>query len=303
MRVVTHYEVLGVGPDASPEEIQQAWRERVKRFHPDAHPNAPAAMRERLTRQVAEVNAAYEVLRDPVTRAAYDRSLREREARRGGAAPAAGPLGWRQPEPDECWICGARPAAQVRFRQESGRLLWSVRRWIDGPFCQTCGTAIFRELTNRTLITGWWGILSFFLNLATIVRNLVAYRAIRRLAWPRPNPGNVLSLLPLPLDPGRPLHKRAGVWVAPFAAVVAGGLIGGAVGDAGQRSARELPHVGSCVDFADEQAVPCSGPHDGYVIAVTDSRLDCPVAADFSAERADGRIVCIVAGSAPEGGG
>lgn len=302
---MTHYEVLGVAPDASAEEIHRAWREKVKRLHPDAHPNAPKAVRERLNRRVADVNAAYEALRDPVTRAAYDRSLRNWQ--QGEGSPATGPPVWREPGPDECWVCGSAPAAQVRFRQESGRIFWSLRRWIDGPFCRTCGTAVFRELTNRTLITGWWGVVSFILNVATIVRNIAAYRSVRRLGRPQPNPGHVLSLLPLPLDPGLPLHKRAGVWVG---ALVTGVLFALAWTDDGGRtpsgggptSARRLPSVGSCVDLSNGRAVPCDGTYDGYVVAVTDSRSACPYATDYSAERVDGRIVCIVTGRLPGDG-
>ncbi|KXZ42769.1 hypothetical protein GPECTOR_119g400 [Gonium pectorale] len=58
-----HYEVLGVPYDASPAEIRQAYREAARRYHPDKGGAAAA---------FARVQAAWEVLGDPRSRAAYD---------------------------------------------------------------------------------------------------------------------------------------------------------------------------------------------------------------------------------------
>lgn len=63
-----YYEVLGVGRDASTEEIKKAFRRVARETHPDANPGDPAA--EERFRQAAE---AYEVLSDPSRRARYDR--------------------------------------------------------------------------------------------------------------------------------------------------------------------------------------------------------------------------------------
>jgi curved DNA-binding protein CbpA len=68
------YQLLGVPRDASHQEIAQAWRRRARDEHPDAQP-ADAAAPGRF-RALAE---AWQVLGDPVRRAAYDRLLaRER---------------------------------------------------------------------------------------------------------------------------------------------------------------------------------------------------------------------------------
>ena len=39
------YKVLGLSPGASQEEIKRAYRQKVKEYHPDLHPNDPSATR------------------------------------------------------------------------------------------------------------------------------------------------------------------------------------------------------------------------------------------------------------------
>jgi hypothetical protein len=68
---ITHYEVLGVAPTASQQEIRGAYR-RLARVH---HPDHDAAD----TGTMAALNEAYRVLRNPARRAAYDAELTVRE--------------------------------------------------------------------------------------------------------------------------------------------------------------------------------------------------------------------------------
>lgn len=63
-----YYATLGVGREASADEIKKAFRRLARESHPDANPGDPEA--EARFREVAE---AYEVLSDPQRRAAYDR--------------------------------------------------------------------------------------------------------------------------------------------------------------------------------------------------------------------------------------
>jgi curved DNA-binding protein CbpA len=64
-----YYGVLGVARDASKHEIRRAYWQLARRHHPDAGPQ-PGGERRFVT-----VARAYEVLRDPVKRARYDRQL------------------------------------------------------------------------------------------------------------------------------------------------------------------------------------------------------------------------------------
>lgn len=54
------YQVLGVSPNASEDEIRQAYRTLAKKYHPDLNPNDPAA-----AQKMNEVNEAYDLLKNP----------------------------------------------------------------------------------------------------------------------------------------------------------------------------------------------------------------------------------------------
>jgi len=59
-----YYEVLGIGKNASPDEIKKAFRQAAIQYHPDKQGGDEAKFK--------EVNEAYEVLKDPSKRQRYD---------------------------------------------------------------------------------------------------------------------------------------------------------------------------------------------------------------------------------------
>jgi curved DNA-binding protein len=61
-----YYKVLGVGRDASAEEIKRSYRKLARKYHPDVSKEKNAEDK------FKEVQEAYEVLHDPKKRAAYD---------------------------------------------------------------------------------------------------------------------------------------------------------------------------------------------------------------------------------------
>lgn len=130
-----HYAVLGVPRSASARQITSAYRRLVRSLHPDSRPEDPAAAQD-----LAAVLAAYDTLRDPERRAAYD-------ARRDRPAPsttAGRPVAVRVTR--TTWISPARPTAPMPLRPERPGLLdapevllfrddrsfagWVMRQWL-----------------------------------------------------------------------------------------------------------------------------------------------------------------------------
>lgn len=77
------YRRLEVAPEARQEVINAAYRVLAKALHPDVSGRDT-------TRDMAALNAAYEVLRDPATRTQYDRSRKPAPVAEEGPVMAFG---------------------------------------------------------------------------------------------------------------------------------------------------------------------------------------------------------------------
>ena len=105
------YKVLQIDPAADDEIVQVVYRRLARKYHPDVTPGPEAATR------MIEINAAMELLSDPLRRAAYDRerAIRERlgaepgepgrsaaggGSASGGGAASSGSAGTSAPRPD-----------------------------------------------------------------------------------------------------------------------------------------------------------------------------------------------------------
>jgi hypothetical protein len=66
-----YYSILGVDPSASIKDIERAYRQEAKTWHPDLNPTRPGA-----AERMIAISEAYGILKDPDRRAAYDESAK-----------------------------------------------------------------------------------------------------------------------------------------------------------------------------------------------------------------------------------
>jgi len=122
------YEVLGVPQNATAEEIKKSYRRLAREWHPDNN-SLPEA-----TRRMAEINAAYEVLSDPVKRRVYDVELRQ---------PPWQP---HQYDPDPVDVSDLFRAVHEAFAPFRAAMGWDVRKPSDPDACPECdGTGSYTQ--------------------------------------------------------------------------------------------------------------------------------------------------------------
>jgi hypothetical protein len=118
------FNVLGVPLDATSDAIKAAWRRLARQNHPDVTSRDLVAER-RATRAMAEINAAYQELRDPEKRRAY-RAAAARSAREAGGGHddgANGEAAAPYPAPPRPTYGTPHPTRPVTARIDTSALL------------------------------------------------------------------------------------------------------------------------------------------------------------------------------------
>jgi hypothetical protein len=85
---------------------------------------------------------------------------------------------------ETCQSCGRRPASRVTVRRHVG--LFYLQRFVTvkAVACRACGRRLVRDFTLRTLVQGWWGLISFFFNWFVLAANAFAWLRLGRLNEP-----------------------------------------------------------------------------------------------------------------------
>eukprot|EP00252_Welwitschia_mirabilis_P006219 TRINITY_DN17025_c1_g3_i1.p1 TRINITY_DN17025_c1_g3~~TRINITY_DN17025_c1_g3_i1.p1 ORF type:complete len:185 (-),score=26.82 TRINITY_DN17025_c1_g3_i1:852-1406(-) len=96
------YELLGVGSDASQEEIRSAYRQMALRYHPDV---VPLQLLDEATKIFQQINLAYHTLSNPDSKKNYDRQQKQPKFSRSTSSGSSFRF-WRSRrnwETDQCW--------------------------------------------------------------------------------------------------------------------------------------------------------------------------------------------------------
>ncbi len=107
MSIPDPYKVLQVDPEAEDEVIEAAYKRLARKYHPDVSPDPASVDR------MVSINQAWEMLRDPIRRAAADRARTRNAGATASAAAAEGRArATAQARPDPA--AARRPAASAR---------------------------------------------------------------------------------------------------------------------------------------------------------------------------------------------
>ena len=122
MRFKDYYEVMGVPRTASQDEIKRAYRKLARKFHPDVSKEKHAEDK------FKELQEAYEVLKDPEKRAAYDQlGADHRQGQEFRPPPAPGTFrtrGIRIPSGSRTARCASLHGRHADARAQNGEQPW-----------------------------------------------------------------------------------------------------------------------------------------------------------------------------------
>lgn len=83
-----------------------------------------------------------------------------------------------------CSRCGLVPALSLPIRRHVGMVLSQQFVIEQQPLCRDHGTELTKAFLRRTLLQGWWGLISVFVNMWVVVMDLITLTRYRRLDPP-----------------------------------------------------------------------------------------------------------------------
>lgn len=148
----SHYEVIGVAPTASADQVRKAYLKKARRLHPDQFVDRPTPERDRAERGMKTLNAAWAVLSDAEARRAYDLELGRSVNRGTGPITSGRAEGWKPFDPQQPPMPRPKPGPKVADERDMeirgpAKLLRPV------PLLILFGTLVLLIVVS-TLITG-----------------------------------------------------------------------------------------------------------------------------------------------------
>lgn len=141
-----YYGTLGVKKNSETEEIKKAYKKKAMEFHPDRNNDSNA------TKKFQEIQKAYDVLIDPVSRAQYDLyGLNENITSHKDKNHNHDPI-----RCSKCNEISAQPRYFILYRIVS-IFVMSYKTPIQGIFCNKCASKEGFKQSGLTWLFGWWG--------------------------------------------------------------------------------------------------------------------------------------------------
>ena len=88
-----------------------------------------------------------------------------------------------------CEQCGRTPTRTLPIRRHVGMGILQRAFKVKQPLCRDHGTQLTKQFLGKTLVQGWWGLTSLFVNFWVVARDTAVLVGYRRLAPPTGLPG------------------------------------------------------------------------------------------------------------------
>jgi len=185
----------------------------------------------------------------------------------------------------------------MTFKNQTAFLVAARLHTTNMQLCRDCGWSLGRQVQNRTLLAGWWGMLSFFRNISYVASNAGELRRVRSMEDPTKFEATNTPLA-APLPPGRPLVARSGLWLTVGA--IAASVVLMVTASANRAGSNDGPgtasewRIGNCVAWDDEsiRPVPCGDGAMGVIAGRAPAEPSCPANTE-SYVPDDGFVWCI----------
>lgn len=158
------YSILGVTPDATDEEMRDAYLARTRIIHPDRFDRQRQPKDwQKANEMLAELNEAYSVLRNPSSRAQYD-DLRAGKQQRQAPPPPPRPQREPEPPPPPAFELGELTAGHAAFgslpKNVQSRLLKRQQNKGEDQFQVKLSSVVWNYVFIVVLLCWYWYLFS-----------------------------------------------------------------------------------------------------------------------------------------------
>jgi hypothetical protein len=177
-----YYKILEVDPKATIEQIKSQYHFLIHAWHPDKFPNGE--FRDKAEEKIKEINEAFSIISDPVKRENYDRTLHSYtsppspSSQQTYSSPTtqSGRTQTSAQTEKRCESCGLPVEIKyVEFYENVGMVFMRKHRAVKGNLCKHCIDYYFWNLTGKTMLLGWWGVISFIVTPFILLNNLLRF--------------------------------------------------------------------------------------------------------------------------------
>ncbi len=83
-----------------------------------------------------------------------------------------------------CELCGHAPAQMTTSRRHLGLIIYGRTTTTERMLCKPHARSLVSSDLGKTLVLGWWGVWSFFINIFVVLGQVSALGSVGKMAEP-----------------------------------------------------------------------------------------------------------------------